>query len=230
MQLDNCPIQETMSDYPGLFITLEGIEGCGKSTQIKMLGDYLQNRGFSVILTKEPGGTLLGKNIRNLLLRSQGINIGSEAELFLFAADRSQHVKEIILPGLKDGKVVICDRFTDATVAYQGYARGVDNALIDKLNNLATSGLKPDVTILLEMEVSTGLERARSRNQKKDSLKREDRFEREGNSFHDKVKQGYLALAQAEPDRIKLINADRTIKQVHDDILQRVLPLLNKRG
>lgn len=215
--------------YSGLFLTFEGIEGCGKSTQAKKLVKYLQQRGYSVIHTKEPGGTALGSNLRKLVLCSNGINISREAELFLYAADRAQHVQEIILPALQDGKIIICDRFTDATVAYQGYARGVDRAVINNINGLATSGLVPNITILMDLAVTEGLARALARNQKHDPSKREDRFEQEGRAFHEKVRQGYLNLAKIEPDRIKVIDANKTIDQVHEDIIKKVLPLL-KRG
>ncbi len=212
--------------YPGCFITLEGIEGCGKSTQAAKLADYLKELGYQVILTKEPGATALGTPLRKLLLNPQRITIGAKAELFLFAADRSQHVEELILPAIKEGKIVVCDRYTDATMAYQGYARGLDKALIQDLNELAALGLSPQLTILLDLTVSEGLSRALDRNQRNDSASREDRFEQEGKSFHEKVRYGYLELARAEPDRIKIIDADSSIEEIHNNIVKTVAPLL----
>ncbi len=205
---------------------MEGIEGCGKSTQAEKLGVYLQKQGYPLEITREPGGTALGNQIRKLLLCPQGIGIAAEAELFLYAADRAQHLQEVILPALETGKVVICDRFTDATLAYQGYARGINQAIVAEINQFVTQGLKPDLTLLLDFEVSQGLARALGRNQQSDADKREDRFEQEGDPFHQRVRQGYLALARTEPGRIKVIDAGKSAEEIHNDILAEVLPVL----
>ncbi|MBI5788868.1 MAG: dTMP kinase [Candidatus Schekmanbacteria bacterium] len=216
--------------YPGFFITLEGIEGCGKTTQAKKLNAALQKLGYPVLLTKEPGGTDLGKEIRKLLLRCNGLKIGAEAELLLYAADRAQHVREFLVPPLEAGHIVICDRFADATVAYQGYARGLDKNLIAHINQFATQKLQPDVTILLDLDVRTGLARAQVRNQQSKPAEREDRFEKEDWRFHEQVRQGYLASAKGEPERIKIIDAGKPAVQVFENIMADIMPLLLEKG
>jgi len=191
-----------------VFITFEGIEGCGKSTQARRVARRLQFEGIQAVLTLEPGGTAIGATIRNILLSSQNRQLSSLAELLLYAADRTQHVAEVIEPALKSGKWVISDRFMDATVVYQGYARGQDMSFIHLLNEKATHGLRPDKTFLLDCPVEVGLARAMKR-EKESQLQGQDRFEQEKRAFHDAVRQGYLTLASREPDRIAVLDGTR---------------------
>ncbi len=200
----------------GVFVTFEGIEGSGKSTQIYMLADYLRTAGRSVRLTREPGGTPIGDRIRKILL-DPGSRPDPKTELLLYAASRAQHLSEVILPGLEAGEIVLCDRFSDATIAYQGYGRGLDRAVIYELDRIVTSGLKPHLTILLDIDARKGLERARSRNST-EGLEAEARFENEDISFHERVRAGYLALAGQEPERIRIVDASRSPEDVHREI------------
>lgn len=201
----------------GLFITFEGIEGCGKSTQVRLLSDALNWKGVPCLVAREPGGTTIGAKIREILLNPDHKGMSAEAELLLYAADRSQHVRETIKPAVDADKVVICDRFTDATLAYQGFGRGLDMALIHELNRIASLGISPELTFLLDCPVEIGIERALDRNSKKGHA-RDDRFEREAIAFHQKVRDGYLNIARAEPDRVKVIDACRDVESVHKDI------------
>ena len=198
----------------GYFITLEGIEGCGKSTQAAMLVSYLKGRGFGVTHTREPGGTAIGRRIRAILLDPESSGITGTTELLLYSADRAQHMAEIIEPALAGGDVVVCDRFTDATLAYQGFGRGLDKGPIAELNGLATHGRKPRLTLLLDLPVEDGLGRAIGRNDK-DGIYHEARFELEAYTFHEKVRQGYLDIAAAEPGRVKVVDAAGTVDAVH---------------
>lgn len=200
-------------DSMGFFITFEGIEGCGKSTQVRLLSGILKEGGDSFVVTREPGGTPIGTKIREILLNPDNTGMAPEAELLLYAADRAQHVREVIKPALDSGKVVICDRFTDATMAYQGIGRGLDMALIHELNRIASLGIRPDMTLLLDCPAETGIERAFDRNSKNGHA-RDDRFEREAMAFHKKVRDGYLGIAKAEPDRVKIIDASQDVETV----------------
>jgi dTMP kinase len=179
----------------GKFITFEGSEGCGKSTQSEMLFRYLKAKGAKVIYLREPGGVKLSEEIRRLLLDPKS-RISAEAETLLYMAARAQVVEEIIKPALKTGKTVVCDRFQDSTIAYQGYGLGVDIKLIKSLGNFATQGIKPDLTIFLDLPVERGL---KHRNNYK------DRIEQRSMSYHEKVRSGYLAIAREEPQRIKIV-------------------------
>lgn len=201
----------------GLFITFEGGEGCGKSTQARLLRNRLEQQNIPVVLTHEPGGTSLGTEIRKLLKRKRSSSIVPQAELFLFAASRVQLVAELIRPALEETEVVICDRFTDSTLVYQGYGRGLDLTTVETVNNMATGNLKPDLTILLDMSPEQGLAR-------KQSLK--DRFELEDLSFHHQVREGYLKMAAAEPDRWLLIDASLPEGKIAEIIWDRVNTLL----
>ena len=183
----------------GIFITLEGPEGSGKSTQSASLCDDLINDGYDVVHTAQPGGTDLGAKIRDILLQKDNIRLGEKAELFLFEADRAQHVEEEIRPALEDRKIVICDRFNTATFAYQGYGLGMDMGLIETVDNAATGGLVPDLTLLMDLDIKTGLKRAGRTGAA-------DRMEKRGNAFHEKVRQGYLDIAAKNPERIKVIS------------------------
>ncbi|HEX5033273.1 MAG TPA: dTMP kinase [bacterium] len=200
-----------------LFITFEGGEGSGKTTQIRKLEAALIARGLPVLATREPGGTETGREIRRILLDEKNGHLAPWTELLLYAADRAQHVAETIRPALGQGKIVLCDRFTDATVAYQGFGRGLDLKLIHSLNELATQGLRPDLTFLLDLPVSLGLKRAKARLEA--TGKSEGRFEAEAEAFHEKIRQAYLQLAQEEPKRFVLIEADAEVDELHRRIL-----------
>lgn len=197
---------------PGLFITLEGPDGSGKSTQALLLIRFLKKAGFKVLLTREPGGDRVAESIRRLLLSPHN-QIVPEAELFLYWASRAQHVQQIIKPALAQGQLVVGERFSDATVAYQGYGRGVDLGLIKKMNRLAAGGLTPDLTFLLDIPPARGLKKVLEAKGVK------DRFELEKLSFHKRVRQGYLALAEQEPRRIIKISVNHTIDHIHQQIL-----------
>lgn len=220
----------------GLFVTFEGIEGCGKTTQIKMAGEFLQQREKPFIITEEPGGTPVGKRIRELLL-NEGLfekrNICAEAEVLLFSAARAQHVKEVILPALQAGRIVLCDRFTDATLAYQGWGRGLDVDFIKGLNTFASFSLRPDLTLLFDLPVEIGLKRAMDRISriKEPGLKTDkeqlafdftvadDRFEQETVDFHRKIRESYLSLAKQEPRRFKVIDGRQDILAIHRQVI-----------
>lgn len=198
----------------GIFITFEGPEGSGKTTQARLLKDYLEKNDYKVLYTREPGGTSIGKKIRALLLSPENKEMREKTELFLYAADRSQHVEEVIKPALLEGKVVLCDRFIDSTVAYQGYGRCLDMETIVELNKQATGGLKPDLTILLDIDTGSGLGRALSIC--KDGVEEGtgDRIEQEKEEFHQKVRTGFLRLAQKEPERVKVVDASLRVQEV----------------
>jgi dTMP kinase len=195
------------------FITFEGGDGSGKSTQIRALENYLVQRGCAGVVTREPGGTALGKLIRKVLLEVGGHEIAPATELFLYLADRAQHVNEVVLPAIEAGKIVLCDRFTDSTVAYQGYGRGIDLGLLRQLNDIADHGLRPDLTFLFDCPVSVGLART-ARRQSETGRRQGDRFERENIEFHEKVRAGFLEMARAEPQRFRIVDASRSIEEV----------------
>ena len=205
-----------------MLITLEGGEGCGKSTHLWLLSEWLDRRGVAHILTREPGGTTIGAHIstiRTLLLNRQAEGIDPVSELFLYLADRRQHVAKMLGPALKAQKIVLCDRYTDSTLAYQGYGRGLDLDMLRGLNEVATEGLKPDLTLLFDCDWVVGLARAWDRADKLEAgTQREDRFESEEIDFHRRVRQGYLALAAAEPERFRIIDAARPIEDVQADV------------
>jgi dTMP kinase len=197
----------------GDFITFEGIEGSGKSTQIRLLFEFLKGRGVDVKMTREPGGTVIGEKVRGILLDPTTKGLIPRAELFLYAAARLQHIEEVIQPALDEGKVVLCDRFMDATVAYQGYGREVPLNEVKVVNSLVTVDLKTDLTILLDLPVEVGLSRARERNLA-DAASATSRFEEEDLVFHQRVREGYLAIAAAERNRVKIIPADQPMEKV----------------
>lgn len=205
-----------------MFITFEGIEGCGKSTQISLLAERLQEAGQQVVLTREPGGCLIANQIRSLLLDAANSAMVPMTELMLYAAARAQHLSEVIRPGLNSGAIVLCDRFSDATRAYQAFGRGIDRQVMETLNSLACNSLTPDLTLLLDCPVETGLSRARQRIESS-SGPREERFELESMAFHQRVRDGYLHLANEEPDRFVVIDASASPDQVAQDIWTAVL-------
>ena len=207
-----------------MFITFEGIEGSGKTTQIKLLVPVLQAKGYDCVFTREPGATEIGEKIRAILLDASHTAILPLTELLLYEADRAQHVHEVIKPALAANKVVVADRFFDATIVYQGYARGFDLELIQQIHRIVLGGLTPDLTIILDLPVHVGLERAWERINSRSDLP-EDRFEKEDIAFHEKVRQGYLTLAGNEPKRFQVIDASRDAEAVHRDIVDVVLSL-----
>jgi len=201
----------------GMFITFEGCEGCGKSTQSELLKQYLQDKGFNVILTREPGGNIVAEKIRSILL-NPNFKIASMCELFLYEAARIQHLYDIIKPNLEKGNIVICDRFTDSTVAYQGFGRKIDVKIIEKINDIATEGIKPNLTIYLDIIPKTGIERAKI----KQDFTNGDRIEREALKFHNNVRKGFLNLVKKYPKRIKKIKTQETIQQTHKLIIKEI--------
>jgi len=201
-----------------MFITLEGIEGSGKTTQMQQLRTFIENRGHSCVLTREPGGTALGEKIRTILLDPASTELVPMAELLLYMADRAQHINSLIKPCLAEGKVVLCDRYYDATVVYQGFARGLDTGFICDLHRLIFDDLKPDMTFLLDLAPRIGLARAWKQLDNGGRSGTESRFEEETISFHKKVRAGYLELARRQPERIRVVDGSQDIKQVQVDI------------
>ena len=196
----------------GLFITFEGIDGCGKTTQIKLLKEYFEKKNKKVLLTREPGAKGLGEKLREILLNYDG-EVSSNCESFLFLADRAQHIDTIVKPAVQRGEIVLCDRHTDSTVAYQGYGRGVNIEQINLLNNIATSGLKPDITFIFDIDTETSAKRVG---------KEKDRMEAAGIEFFKRVREGYLSIAKDEPERVKLIDGNKTIEEIHEEILELI--------
>jgi len=201
-----------------MFITLEGIEGSGKTTQMQQLSTYVENRGHSCVLTREPGGTALGKKIRTILLDPASTELVPTAELLLYMADRAQHINTLIKPCLAEGKIVLCDRYFDATVVYQGFARGLDTGFICDLHRLILDDLKPKMTFLLDLSPRIGLARAWKQLDNGTRSGTESRFEEETISFHEKVRAGYLELARRQPERIRVVDGSQDKKQVQMDI------------
>lgn len=208
-----------------LFISFEGIEGTGKTTQIRLLDDFLKLRNYETVLTREPGGTTISDKIRTLLLDSQNNKMSPLTELFLYAASRVQHLEELIKPSLETKKIVLCDRFSDATTAYQGYGRGFSQDLIKAIHQLTIGKLRPHLTFLFDCDPQIGLKRAWERIQNLDKNKQapEDRFEKEEISFHQKVRDGYLKIARDNPERFVVLDASQTIEETHEQITQEVL-------
>lgn len=193
----------------GLFITFEGPDGCGKTTQMKLLAEYFEKKGKEVVLTREPGGKGLGEKVREILLNYDG-EVSDRCESFLFLADRAQNIDIIVNPAVKEGKIVLCDRHIDSTVAYQGYGRGLNIDRINMLNTLATNGKKPDLTLVFDVDVETSMKRVG---------KEKDRMESAGIDFHNRVRKGYLELAKQEPKRIKVLDATKSIEEIHKDVI-----------
>ena len=202
----------------GHFITFEGPEGGGKSTQINKLAEYLKGKGKNVLVTREPGGTKLGGQIRGMILSTYDISIGDRTELLLFQADRAQHIKEIVLPALEKGYFVLCDRFVDSTIAYQVGGRGFPRELIDYLNNFSSYELKPEITILLDVEYEIGIKRA--------TKIASDRFENESAAFHALIRKTYLEILKVEPDRIKMINTTHTTLEF---VQEQIIKVINDK-
>lgn len=209
----------------GIFITVEGPDGSGKSTQIRLLEEYLKDRGYNVVVTREPGGTKISEDIRKIILDTSNTDMSPYTEALLYAASRAQHVYETILPALKDGKIVICDRFVDSSLVYQGFARGLGIKKIKEINDFATEGLKPDATLFFDIDIDTALKRVGNRTTK-------DRLDKENIEFHKKVYEGYMRIKQMYSHRIEVINAaydiENTFKQVKS-VIDRLLEL-NEKG
>ena len=207
----------------GLFMTLEGVEGSGKSTQISHLAKVLTKAGYRVLQTREPGGTATAEAIRHILLTASSKEpVTPQAEALLILAARSQHVTHLIEPALQNGTLVLCDRFSDSTLAYQGFARGLDLQWLKEANEVATNGLAPDLTLVLDLPIAVGLARRRA------DRGQQNRLDREAERFHRKVRRGFLALAAKEPGRMKIVNANRPPQEVRDELTEIVLGWLKK--
>ena len=209
----------------GVFITFEGIDGCGKTTQLRLLTSELRARGLDVVTTREPGGTTLGQKLRAALLDVEE-QVDPLAELLVFAADRAQHVRTVLRPALAHDKIVISDRYADATVAYQGSGRGFKPELIAQIVRLATEGLTPDLTLLFDLSVAESAVRTRRRV----AAKRTDRLDREKGEFHELVRQAYLEIANRHSDRVRVLNARGSADQTHEMVMDIVLSFLEERG
>lgn len=200
----------------GLFITFEGADGCGKTTQLKLAAEYLQEKGQSVLITREPGAKGLGEKLRDILLNYDGI-VSDRCESFLFLADRAQHIDTIVLPAVDAGKIVLCDRHIDSTAAYQGYGRGQDLDQINSLNMIATNNRKPDLTIVFDIDADTSMQRVGEQK---------DRMESAGIEFFNRVRDGYLKIAKEEPHRVKVLDASKSIDEIHQDVIKLINSLL----
>ena len=209
-----------------MFITLEGIEGSGKSTQLDNIRLFLENRGHSVVVTREPGGTEIGKTIRAILLNPANRQMDPLTELFLYEADRAEHVHKIIVPALREGRTVLCDRFSDATMVYQGYARGLDLEFIRRIHQVILEALKPDLTFLLDVTPEIGLARAWAQIENGGRTDDESRFEKEALAFHEKIRAAYREIARRDPDRFYIVDASQDPATVHKEILTGLQRLL----
>jgi dTMP kinase len=203
------------------FITFEGLEGSGKSTQVRLLKEFLEDLGHIVVVTKEPGASVIGGSIRKVLLEPEN-EVSLWTEVFLFQADRADHIANLIKPALEEGKIVICDRHSDSSVALQGYGRGVGRDTIASLNTLSTQGITPDLTILLDLSVDAGFARISKRGQP-------DRMEKAGSEFHERVRQGFLEEARLDPKRIVVVDAERNQESIQEDIRRIVLERIKER-
>jgi dTMP kinase len=203
-----------------IFITFEGIEGCGKTTQIGHLTSFFKRARRPYLLTREPGGTQVGEKIRQILLSSDNAGMEPMTELFLYVAARIQHYRQVIAPALREGKVVLCDRFADATTVYQGFGRGLDLTWIEEIHARALEDIKPDLTFLLDLPVEEGLKRAWKRLEKNPT--REDRFEKEAVDFHRRIREGYLTLARQEPGRIIILDGMKDEQSLHREIISHL--------
>ncbi|MGH2436435.1 MAG: dTMP kinase [bacterium] len=213
----------------GIFITIEGPEGAGKTTQARLLYEHLSPR-YPVLHTREPGGTTIGEQIRTLLLDEDFREMAPQVEMLLFAAARAQFVREVVEPALREGRLVLSERYVDASVAYQGYARGLGVDVVRQVNSVATGGLLPDLTLLLDIDAQAGLERARVAEGKQGRRGRGDRLEQEALPFHVRVREGFLAIAREQPNRVQVIDGTGAQQVVHGEIVRRVEHFLISRG
>ncbi|HEY1852301.1 MAG TPA: dTMP kinase [Candidatus Binataceae bacterium] len=207
----------------GFFITLEGVEGSGKTTQTALVAEALRAAGHRVTVTREPGGTRAGEAIRAIFL-DPAVSLHAAAELLLVLADRAQHVREKLKPALAAGEIVLSDRYSDSTIAYQGYGRGLDLKLLDELNRLATDGTHPDLTIVLDLAVETGLERTRARV--RGDVRGPDRFEGEQVEFHRRVREGFLTIARDQPGRVRTLDATAPVAEITGRIVEAIVALV----
>ena len=212
---------------PGTFITFEGIDGSGKSTQLRLLGNFLRANGCDALLTREPGGTTLGLRLRAALLDAME-EVDPLTELLVFAADRAQHVRRLVRPALDAGRLVISDRYADATVAYQGAGRGFSPELIQQIVQLATEGLTPDLTLLFDLSIAESTNRTSRRSTGRTSTR--DRLDIENAEFHARVRDAYLQIALAEPDRVKLIDTSGPVEHTQERVREIIIPFLQSRG
>lgn len=207
-----------------MFITLEGIDGCGKSTQREMLAEQLNVRGFEVVVTREPGGTAISEDIRRVMISDASLHIAPTTELLLYLAARAQHVAELIRPSLQAGRIVISDRYTDSTVAFQGYGRGFDLSIVDELNRFATGGLKPDLTIVFDLDPE--IARTRSRTRPVGGLL--GAFDDQHQEFHQRMRAGYLEIARKDPSRVQVVDASGSADETHSLVMALVLPIVDQ--
>lgn len=216
---------------PGTFITFEGIDGSGKSTQLRLLNTFLRAHGCNALVTREPGGTALGLRLREALLDALE-EVDPLTELLVFAADRAQHVRRLLLPALEGGAVVISDRYADATVAYQGAGRGFSPELIAQIVQLATEGLKPDLTLLFDVSISESVSRTTRRSSGKNASVKggRDRLDIENAEFHTRVRNAYLKIAAAEPERVKIIDSSGPVERTQERLQELIVPFLRSRG
>ena len=211
-------------------ITFEGIEGSGKSTQIKLVAEYLIKKKVPLVVTQEPSGTDIGRKIGDILFNREHSHLCAETEMFLFCAARAQHVREVIMPALEQGKVVLCDRFSDATYAYQGFGRGLNQEFIKLINDYSALLLKPDMTLLFDLPVEIGLQRATDRNNRLEKPSATDRFERENVDFHRRIREGYLDILRKDPERFRLIDANRDVDVIQEEVRRHISDFINLRN
>jgi dTMP kinase len=211
---------------PGTFITFEGIDGSGKSTQLRLLASFLRLNNCEIVVTREPGGTPLGLRLRAVLLDAQE-QVDPLTELLVFAADRAQHVRSLLQPALQSGRIALSDRYADATVAYQGGGRGFSPELISQIVKLATGGLKPDLTLLFDLPVAESMRRTGRRSNAKE---KGDRLDGEDAAFHTRVRNAYLAIAAAEPERVHVVETTGSVEETHDRVKEIVIPFLKSKG
>ena len=210
-------------------ITFEGIEGSGKSTQMRLIAEYLIEQHVPLLITREPSGTAIGRKIGDILFNREHYDMCAETEAFLFCAARAQHVREMIMPALNQNRVVLCDRFSDATYAYQGAARGLKIEFIKAINDYSSLGLKPNLTLLFDLPVEIGLQRATRRDNNLEDSSFSDRFERESLIFHNKVREGYLNILKSEPERFRLIDAARDVDTIRKEVHRHITEFIGQR-
>ena len=218
---EGCILTRSGRHRTGRFITFEGVEGSGKSTQISTLAERLRGAGWTVLVTREPGGTTAGEQIRDVMLNRGNERLTALAETFLVMAARAQHVEEVVRPALAAGTLILCDRFADSTLAYQGYARGLDRQVLRRLNRLATAGITPDMTIVFDIPAAIGLRRRRAQRDI-------NRLDMESMRFHERVRKGFQQLAKQEPRRIKIVKSTGTREQISDIVADLIEPLLER--
>ena len=204
----------------GLFITFEGIDGCGKSTQLARLAKTLTDRGLPVIVTREPGGTVIAEKIREILISTEHSEMVDECEILLYCAARAQHVREKIIPAIEQGNIVLCDRFQEATFAYQGFGRSISLEILSIINSYATGGLNPDKTFIFDLSVETSFDRMKKMN------KLADRLEQNGKDFFERIRRGYLLMAENSPQRIVLLDGEQTIDTVSENVMFHINDLI----